>query len=213
MNDTAHKDNAGSAPVEDARLSSLSTEALVCVDRADFDGAMNKFKECYRIGIETNNQGAVAAALNNMGHVYVCKRDDANAFVKYNEALKTALEAGDLVETARSYHNLGTYYERGRDFKKALSNLFNSLAVMNRASVEAKTTLESISTMRSNLRFSTFREVALEAFDEVVPELKEHVGIDALTADKTVRHDFEKAGRNDPCTCGSGKKFKKCCGA
>ncbi|HSF23252.1 MAG TPA: SEC-C metal-binding domain-containing protein, partial [Blastocatellia bacterium] len=22
-----------------------------------------------------------------------------------------------------------------------------------------------------------------------------------------------KAGRNDPCPCGSGKKFKKCCGA
>jgi SEC-C motif-containing protein len=23
----------------------------------------------------------------------------------------------------------------------------------------------------------------------------------------------EKVGRNDPCPCGSGKKFKKCCGA
>jgi SWIM/SEC-C metal-binding protein len=23
----------------------------------------------------------------------------------------------------------------------------------------------------------------------------------------------EKVGRNDPCLCGSGKKFKKCCGA
>jgi uncharacterized protein YecA (UPF0149 family) len=22
-----------------------------------------------------------------------------------------------------------------------------------------------------------------------------------------------KIGRNDPCTCGSGKKYKKCCGA
>jgi len=22
----------------------------------------------------------------------------------------------------------------------------------------------------------------------------------------------EKAGRNDPCPCGSGKKYKKCCG-
>ena len=22
-----------------------------------------------------------------------------------------------------------------------------------------------------------------------------------------------KVGRNDPCPCGSGKKFKKCCGA
>ena len=21
-----------------------------------------------------------------------------------------------------------------------------------------------------------------------------------------------KVGRNDPCTCGSGKKYKKCCG-
>ena len=23
----------------------------------------------------------------------------------------------------------------------------------------------------------------------------------------------KSVGRNDPCTCGSGKKFKKCCGA
>jgi uncharacterized protein YecA (UPF0149 family) len=22
----------------------------------------------------------------------------------------------------------------------------------------------------------------------------------------------QKVGRNDPCPCGSGKKFKKCCG-
>ncbi|MEG1687865.1 MAG: SEC-C metal-binding domain-containing protein, partial [Angelakisella sp.] len=22
-----------------------------------------------------------------------------------------------------------------------------------------------------------------------------------------------KVGRNDPCPCGSGKKYKKCCGA
>jgi SEC-C motif-containing protein len=26
-----------------------------------------------------------------------------------------------------------------------------------------------------------------------------------------VRRDTPKIGRNDPCTCGSGKKFKKCC--
>ncbi|HZX33359.1 MAG TPA: UPF0149 family protein [Rhodocyclaceae bacterium] len=28
----------------------------------------------------------------------------------------------------------------------------------------------------------------------------------------TVRRDVEKVGRNDPCPCGSGKKFKQCCG-
>ena len=28
-----------------------------------------------------------------------------------------------------------------------------------------------------------------------------------------VPHEATKMGRNEPCTCGSGKKFKKCCGA
>lgn len=29
---------------------------------------------------------------------------------------------------------------------------------------------------------------------------------------KQYRRETPKIGRNDPCTCGSGKKFKKCCG-
>ncbi|MBN1662281.1 MAG: preprotein translocase subunit SecA [Deltaproteobacteria bacterium] len=28
----------------------------------------------------------------------------------------------------------------------------------------------------------------------------------------TVKRDVKKVGRNDPCPCGSGKKYKKCCG-
>jgi SEC-C motif-containing protein len=30
---------------------------------------------------------------------------------------------------------------------------------------------------------------------------------------QTVRREKPKVGRNDPCPCGSGKKYKKCCGA
>jgi preprotein translocase subunit SecA len=33
------------------------------------------------------------------------------------------------------------------------------------------------------------------------------------TKRKPVRRVAEKVGRNDPCPCGSGKKYKKCCGA
>ncbi len=32
-----------------------------------------------------------------------------------------------------------------------------------------------------------------------------------LNTPKPVRAD-KKVGRNDPCPCGSGKKYKKCCG-
>jgi len=29
---------------------------------------------------------------------------------------------------------------------------------------------------------------------------------------KTIKRESKKVGRNDPCSCGSGKKYKKCCG-
>ncbi len=32
-------------------------------------------------------------------------------------------------------------------------------------------------------------------------------------APTTVRREGPKIGRNDPCPCGSGKKYKKCCGS
>jgi uncharacterized protein len=33
------------------------------------------------------------------------------------------------------------------------------------------------------------------------------------SAVQQVKNETPKTGRNDPCPCGSGKKFKKCCGA
>ena len=39
-----------------------------------------------------------------------------------------------------------------------------------------------------------------------------HHRIDALTPRTPIRRDA-KPERNDPCPCGSGKKYKKCCGA
>jgi len=37
-------------------------------------------------------------------------------------------------------------------------------------------------------------------------------GGDAPAAKKPVKRESKKVGRNDPCPCGSGKKYKKCCG-
>jgi len=36
--------------------------------------------------------------------------------------------------------------------------------------------------------------------------------LDGYTPTTTVTRESPKVGRNDPCPCGSGKKFKKCCG-
>ncbi len=46
--------------------------------------------------------------------------------------------------------------------------------------------------------------------DQPLPSLRAPGPIPANRV-TTVRRDAVKVGRNDPCPCGSGKKFKKCC--
>lgn len=52
-------------------------------------------------------------------------------------------------------------------------------------------------------------QVALKREQVAKPTQTSSDGTD--TANKTVRNN-KKVGRNDPCPCGSGKKYKKCCG-
>lgn len=52
----------------------------------------------------------------------------------------------------------------------------------------------------------------LPQWDEVLPVEKRQEIQKSWRASKTVRNE-NKIGRNDPCSCGSGKKYKKCCGA
>ncbi len=40
---------------------------------------------------------------------------------------------------------------------------------------------------------------------------RETKGVEALVAEETIHREAPKVGRNDPCPCGSGKKYKKCC--
>ena len=56
--------------------------------------------------------------------------------------------------------------------------------------------------------------------EEEVEEMREQSRQDYImnrgedvAASTTVRRHSDKVGRNDPCPCGSGKKYKKCCGA
>ena len=43
-----------------------------------------------------------------------------------------------------------------------------------------------------------------------IPSLHEIDYLTAMTGNNP--HTSQKVGRNDPCPCGSGKKYKKCCG-
>ena len=50
------------------------------------------------------------------------------------------------------------------------------------------------------------------AFKQADSGKKQNDTVD-LVHEKVKDAEGQKVGRNDPCPCGSGKKFKKCCGA
>ena len=51
----------------------------------------------------------------------------------------------------------------------------------------------------------------LKEWDDVLSEEKRHEITKEFRASKVFVKQ-ETVGRNDPCPCGSGKKYKKCCG-
>ena len=52
----------------------------------------------------------------------------------------------------------------------------------------------------------------LEQWMDILGEDKIREIVKEYKASKTVRRAAPKIGRNDPCPCGSGKKYKHCCG-
>jgi uncharacterized protein len=58
---------------------------------------------------------------------------------------------------------------------------------------------------------ATDREAVLDWLGLSVHEISEYWGANTKRPEPAKIEPFRKIGRNDPCLCGSGKKYKKCC--
>jgi len=76
--------------------------------------------------------------------------------------------------------------------------------------------------MISRIKMDTLEKLCLVRIqrEEEVEEIRQKQKQDYILSrgedtpvNQTVKRATEKIGRNDPCPCGSGKKYKKCCGA
>ncbi len=104
------------------------------------------------------------------------------------------------------------------EYKKEAWNLYQELnQLINKNVVYSIFKTADALMMASSLGINQFAkepETKLE-FSGAQKEMHKQAGerntID-LVHEKTKSEDGEKVGRNDPCPCGSGKKYKKCCG-
>ena len=120
------------------------------------------------------------------------------------------------------------YYEcRGTDRTKAIEQIKKKLKVTNNE-IDTLLGLIYLDIDKKVKGCNILDEIAERTGDEEVQEMIDAVcdGVqniidnDSVFGDpfadvefeQTYRRDTPKVGRNDPCPCGSGKKYKKCCG-
>ncbi|VAW15799.1 hypothetical protein MNBD_BACTEROID05-212, partial [hydrothermal vent metagenome] len=65
----------------------------------------------------------------------------------------------------------------------------------------------------TNLVHDEFAGMKDTAKQQGTPALLPDFAPKQSSAPSPAAHTGPKVGRNDPCSCGSGKKYKKCCGA
>jgi preprotein translocase subunit SecA len=107
------------------------------------------------------------------------------------------------------------------EYKREAFNMFGQMiASIEEEAVEAVFKLQPIKPERFRGVFSSQTQELLHPevskFERPEQELSDDEGVPGVVPSKVtmkpVQLSHPKVGRNDPCPCGSGKKYKKCCG-
>ena len=214
----------------------ISDEKRYAFDKEDLEdrepseiGDMIK-EDAYEI-FKANEELLPAETIREMERVYLLKAVDTH-WMAHIDAMDQ-LKAGIRLRSYGQHDPVVEYRLEGFDmFDEMIENIredtMKMMLIMPKRVYEIKKRQEAIEAARkaAEAAAAAAHQVVLDKGEENKPKLgsveealkREQVaqptqtsGDGTDTANKTVRKG-KKVGRNDPCPCGSGKKYKKCCG-
>jgi tetratricopeptide (TPR) repeat protein len=196
-------------------------ESLNCIggileEQGNFQEAFRNLLETLEIYKTLSDRSGVAVTLCNMGHILRKQGRRDEALEKLNQSINIQEDIGDRTWTADTYNIIGMIYnEKENDFS-ALLNLFKSKAVQNQTGIQRQDTIDCIEDIRKKLGIQRFVKIASKVFKQLPEEFKTSVNLAKFIPEEELLTPFRrtqpKINRNAPCPCGSGKKYKKCCG-
>ena len=100
--------------------------------------------------------------------------------------------------------------------QEVLNNMFRSATTL--AAIEDflhslpqfTTSAEDMAQAQMEQTMSQMRDAGMPSLSQEEAQAEEQP--EPIKVEQVIREE-DKVGRNDPCPCGSGKKYKKCCGA
>jgi len=178
--------------------------------------ALIKYEESLVLSQTVGSKSCIATSLNNIGTIYASQKKYDDAKIKYEESLRIKEEIGDTLGISTSLHNIGVLLsdKNINKYYEAIIFFFRALSISNK--IEAKPHTESTIRLLVEMRekflgLEKFRNLSKQAYQEISIDMQKYIPLQELLKEP-VYHSEPRLGRNDPCACGSGKKFKRCHG-
>lgn len=163
-------------------------------------------------GRENGDATKVAQALNNLGSILTDEGDHTGALDHYEQAIAALAEDATAEDRVVSRGNAAQAARQLGQWEKAIGYALESeaLAIKEGWKKTLNELIVSFLAVRRAVGIGRYEELFNAGLAKLPEELRQHVRVD-LHLNPTYRKDADEPGRNDPCPCGSGKKYKKCC--
>jgi len=130
--------------------------------------------------------------------------------IRAEQLLKKGLDTPDMANRAELLNRLeGLYVESGRDDEA--ESVREEIQRLPKVTETTSVTMTDES-MQLKTTFDYGEDgIPLEEFGDLAGSLKSHAPLSTENPPAAKGVEKPRVGRNSPCPCGSGKKFKKCC--
>ncbi len=127
-------------------------------------------------------------------------------------SMKTPAIKGVVSELAEKANMEVSHYVGFLDgISEALEKAIDLNELTAETKLNVKVNLETL--YKKMVEYKADHLLALKEWDAVYTEEQRNAFYREQKASRTVVRETKKVGRNEPCPCGSGKKYKQCCGA
>lgn len=212
-----------SKEINDKRLISriLMNLGTANINLNKFDNALECLNKSLVFAKEVNDKELLTLILNHIGMVYGFKKEQKKANELFMECLELARSIGFLYGESLVFQNLGNnsykmgdyekaigYYMDGLEKNKRLNNEIAQAVILHNIGIIYKLKGDYTNALIFfNKGLQIYRKINNPAYNESAKKLMAEI------SDIKLKNNITKSGRNDPCPCGSGKKYKKCCGS
>jgi tetratricopeptide (TPR) repeat protein len=186
--------------------------ASVLMKQNKLNEALKEVNTSLEMSRNNGDKAAIANCLIIKGNILSRNQKHGESLRNYKDSLEVASEIGDKRKIATAYNNIGAYYSEKKDFDNGFFFLLKASALAKPLGFKAENDipLNWISSIkRDDLSKMEFDRIFNIAYLKLEPNEQHQINVnDFLDSDNKVT----KVGRNDPCPCGRGKKYKQCHG-